>query len=62
MAERYIRTLKARIHTMIDAGNPKYIDHLQSIVNGINQTANRTTKIPATNVVPINVSDARANI
>ena len=62
IVERYIRTLKGRIHTMIDGGNPKYIDHLQQIVSGINQTANRTTKIPASQVDPINVSDVRRNI
>ena len=62
IVERYIRTLKGRIHTMINAGNPKYIDHLQQIVSGINQTPNRTTKTPASEVDPINVSDVRRNI
>eukprot|EP00112_Aurelia_sp_Birch-Aquarium-sp1_P015999 Seg3589.4 transcript_id=Seg3589.4/GoldUCD/mRNA.D3Y31 product="putative transposon-derived protein F54H12.3" protein_id=Seg3589.4/GoldUCD/D3Y31 len=62
IVERAIRTLKSRIFTMIDAGTPKYITHLQDIVNGINQTAGRITKVAPDNVDPITAPTVSENL
>ena len=47
---------------IIDNGQPKYIDYLPKIINGINNTAGRTTKLAPNNITPLTVGDARMNI
>eukprot|EP00112_Aurelia_sp_Birch-Aquarium-sp1_P012504 Seg2628.12 transcript_id=Seg2628.12/GoldUCD/mRNA.D3Y31 product="putative transposon-derived protein F54H12.3" protein_id=Seg2628.12/GoldUCD/D3Y31 len=54
IVERSIRTLKGRLFTFIDAGHPRYLSSLQHIVNGINNSAGRTTNVAPNQVDPIN--------
>ena len=62
IVERSIKTLKSKLFAIIDNGQPKYIDLLPKVINGINNTAGRTTKIAPNNITPLTVGDARMNI
>eukprot|EP00112_Aurelia_sp_Birch-Aquarium-sp1_P015907 Seg3562.11 transcript_id=Seg3562.11/GoldUCD/mRNA.D3Y31 product="putative transposon-derived protein F54H12.3" protein_id=Seg3562.11/GoldUCD/D3Y31 len=62
MVERAIRTLKGRLFTFINSGNPRYLNKLQDIINGINETAGRVTNVAPNNVDPISVGTVRNNI
>ena len=62
IVERSIKTLKSKLFGIIDNGQPKYIDYLPKIINGINNTAGRTTKLTPNNITPLTVGDARMNI
>ena len=62
IVERSIKTLKSKLFGLIDSGQAKYIDLLPKVINGINNTAGRMTKLSPNNVTPLTVGDARMNI
>ena len=62
IAERANRTLKSVLVRVADNNNGRYIDQLQNIVRGYNETRHTATGFAPNTVDPLNVDDVRQGL
>ena len=63
IVERFNRTLKTRMYRCFTAqGNHRWVDILQNLVNGYNETPHRSTKFAPNNVTSQNENVVRKNL
>ena len=61
MAERANRTLKVTLVRIADHNNGRYIDDLDNVIRGYNETRHSATGFALNNITPINIDTATSS-